>query len=58
MWDDVNGASLQNLLADVRFPHKPSKVYFLKDFDAPENDGRQYAQRIKGKNRYRIKIYL
>ena len=42
------GDSLQNLLADVRFPHKPSNVHYLKNFDSPVNNGTAYAQRLKG----------
>ncbi|XP_065070374.1 uncharacterized protein LOC135695292 isoform X2 [Rhopilema esculentum] len=48
IWSQVRGDSLQNLLADVRFPHKPSKVSFLSTFDTPTNDGIHFAQRLKG----------
>ena len=48
IWSHVRGDSIQNLLADVRFPHKPSKVSYLRTFDAPTNDGVHFAQRLKG----------
>ena len=48
IWTGIRGDSIQNLLADVRFPHKPSKVYSLQTFDTPVNDGENFAQRLKG----------
>lgn len=53
-WRDVQGDSLQNLLADSRFPHRPTIVKFIKSFDATvdeenTNQIKNNAQRIKGK---------
>ena len=47
-WSNVEGDSIQNLLADSRFPHRPTRINLLDSFDAPNDNHENYAQRIKG----------
>lgn len=50
MWSNVKGDELQDFLADSRFPHKPTVVSFIKNFDAPPSHHKKnIAQRVKGK---------
>ncbi|XP_065647087.1 uncharacterized protein LOC101236801 isoform X4 [Hydra vulgaris] len=49
LWSHVHGTSLQNLIADSRFPHQPTNVTPLQDFDAPiDSTSEDIGQRIKG----------
>ncbi|XP_066936012.1 uncharacterized protein [Clytia hemisphaerica] len=49
IWSNVHGSDLQDLLADSRFPHQPTVVSFIKNFDAPPaSHQKNIAQRVKG----------
>ena len=49
VWSNVRGDELQDFLADSRFPHKPTVVSFIKNFDAPPSHHKKnIAQRVKG----------
>ena len=50
IWSNVQGGDLQDLLADSRFPHQPTVVSFIKNFDAPPaSHQKNIAQRVKGR---------
>src|SRR5690606_19408405 len=48
VWTGVGGNDIANLTALSRFPASPNQTGALDDFDAPENCGDNYGQKVSG----------